>query len=261
MRWSALFALCTVTACNEAKPVAHTPPPQPARATAAIDSAPSNSGQPASLLCADTAETVALRCAQGAVVRRGDTLDFRDSHGGHVVRVSNLVDGEQFLQFRYSGRMVRPDGGHLHVVDVHGYEDGSVELIADDTGASIRVVGYPILSPDGRRFATSAASYETCEGTTALEVWRLVGGAPRREFTVTPFDCTRDIGWWSTDETWRSPDTLSFIRHVLPTDSERHKAGTSDTTNALLVRRASGWALDSASAASLPRSPSDSLDH
>ena len=155
----------------------------------------------------------------------------------------------------------RPDGGHLHIVDVHGYEAGSVELIADDTGASIGVVGYPILSPDGLRFADDAADEETCEGTTALEVWRLVVGAPVREFTVAPFDCTRSVGWWPADVTWRSSDTVSFTRHVLATDSARHKDGEPDSTNALLIRRATGWALDCASTQSLPRFPSDSLDH
>lgn len=248
--------------CTEAKPVSDaSPPSQPARVAAASDSVQSASSSPPAPFCSDTSETVALRCARGAVVRRGDTLVFRDAHGRRTVRVSNLVDGEEFLQFKYHGRMTRPDGGHLHIVDVQGYEAGSVELIPDDSGASIRVVGYPILSPDGLRFATAAASYETCEGTTELEVWRLVGGAPLREFTVAPFDCTRDTGWWSTDETWRSPDTLSFVRHVLPTDSVRLKAGASTVTNALLVRRATGWTLDPASAANVPRVPSDSLDY
>ncbi len=262
MRWREAFALCAVTGCTEAKTVSNaSSSSQPARVAVAIDSVPVSSSRPPVPICSDTNETAALRCAQGAVERRGDTLVFRDAHGRHVVRVSNLVDGEQFLQFRYHGRMARPDGGHLHILDIHGYESGAVELIADDSGDSVTVPGYPILSPDGLRFATSAASYETCEGTTVLEVWRLVGGAPLREFTVAPFDCMRDVGWWSTDETWRSRDTLSFIRHVLPTDSVRYKRGSSATTNALLVRRATDWALDSASASSVPRVPSDSLDY
>jgi hypothetical protein len=261
MRWREALSLCVVMGCTEAKPVSDaSPPSQPARVAAAVDSVPLTSSRTPAPICSDTNETAALRCAQGAVARHGDTLLFRDAHGRHLVRVSNHVEGEQFLQFRYYGRMARPDGGHLHILDIHGYESGAVELIADDSGDSVTVPGYPIPSPDGLRFASSAASYETCEGTTVLEVWRLVGGAPLREFTVAPFDCTRDTGWWSTDETWRSPDTLSFIRHVLPTDRERHKAGASDTTNALLVRRASGCALDTASAASIPRAPSDSLD-
>lgn len=262
MQWREAFALCAVTACTEAKPVSvGAPPPLPPRNVAVIDSAPSTGARSPARLCTDTVEVVALRCAPGTVVRRGDSLIFRDSHGRRIVRVSNLVDGEQFLQFRYYGRMARPDGGHLHILDFHGYESGAVELIADDSGDSLTVAGAPTPSPDGLHFAVDAADEETCEGTTVLEVWRLGVGMPRREFTVSPFDCTRSIGWWPTDVTWRSPDTLSFVRHVLATAGTRHTPGEPDSTHALLVRRVTGWALDSASAASVPRSPSDSLDH
>ena len=260
MRWCGALALCAFTACTEAKPVSDSPaPPQPTRIVSAIDSAASNSGQPAGRICTDAAETVALRCAQGAVVRRGDTLVFRDSQGRRIVRVSNLVDGEQYLKFTYFGRLARPDGGHLHVLHVQGYESPWIELIADDIGASVTVGDDPIPSPDGLRFAAAVANYETCEGRVELEVWRLAVGTPVREFTVAPFDCTRDVGWWPTDVIWHSADTLSFVRHVLATDSARHRDGKPDATNALLVRRATGWALDSASATTLPSSPSDSL--
>lgn len=146
-----------------------------------------------------------------------------------------------------------------HVIDIQGYESGAVELINGVTGNSVTVADHPILSPDGSRFAVAAASYETCEGRTQLDVWRIAEPLPVREWTVEPFDCGRDTGWWPVDVRWRSADTVSFLRSALRADSLRRRGGESDATRAWLVRRAGVWALDSASVARLPRYPVDSL--
>jgi hypothetical protein len=207
--------------------------------------------------CSDTSETVALRCAEGRVSRRGDSLVFTTSR---TSRVNNLADGEAFQSFRYYGRLRTSGPAALHVIDVQGYESGVVELISDITGEWLIVPGYPVISPERTRFAAAAASYETCEGTVQLDVWRVTDGLPVREFTIAPFDCTWDTGWWPGELVWRSPDTLSFPRISLPADTTRRQRRQLDTAPAILVRRAGAWSLDSVSMARLPpRQPANTF--
>jgi hypothetical protein len=248
-------------ACTDARPA---PPATPAAASMAsmapVASVPTPTQRPAAAFCSDTSEAVALRCARVPVVRHGDTLALGLVQGASVQRVSNPADGEMFVEFRYAGRLARPAGAGFHVVDVQGYESRAVELIDEMTAASLILAAHPVVSPDSARFVVSAASYETCEGVVQLDVWSLRSAVPTREFTVEPFDCTRDLGWWPMDVAWRSADTVSFMRQALPADTLRRRAGESGTAPAVLVRRATGWALDSASAVGLPpRAPVDSL--
>jgi hypothetical protein len=164
---------------------------------------------------------------------------------GAVQRVDHPEDGENYVRFRYTGRMGGGSGTPtFHILDLHFYETGGVELINAATGDSLFVVGTPVLSPDGARFVVEASSIETCEGVNRLEVWRITGDKPVREWTIEPYDCTRDRGWWSTDLAWRTPDSISFVRNSVPADRPRRKRDELDTTRATLVRRAGSWTLE-----------------
>jgi hypothetical protein len=195
--------------------------------------------------CSDTSETAALRCSKGAATRRGDTLLIGLSGVGAVHRADNLDGGEMYMRFQYFGRLGGGSGTPaFHVIDFAGYESGAVELINAATGDSLMLPGYPILSPDASRFVATAWNLETCEGVNQIDVWRITGDEPVREWTIEPYDCTRSDGWWPTDVAWRSADTIFFLRHTLPADSARRAHGESDTTRAMLIHRATGWALE-----------------
>ena len=204
--------------------------------------------------CSDTSETTAFKCGDGAVVRHGDTLVIALSGIGAVKRVDDSTDGESYVRYQYAGRMGGGSGTPAyHILDVGHYESAGIELINAATGDSVLIGGPPILSPDGSRFATTSENAESCEATNQLDIWRITGDKPVREFELPPFDCTRAHSWWPSDITWHTQDTISFLRNSLPADSARRARGESDTARAVLVHRAAGWQLDArATGASRP---------
>lgn len=196
--------------------------------------------------CSDTSETVAVKCGEGAVTRRGDTLVIALSGIGVVKRVSDSTDGGHYVRYQYAGRMGGGGSGTpaYHVVDVAHYEAAGIELINAASGDSVLIGGPPILSPDGSRFATTSENAESCEATNQLDIWRITGDKPVREFELPPFDCTRTHSWWPSAISWRASDTVTFLRNSLPADSARRARSESDTTRAVLVHRAEGWFLE-----------------
>jgi hypothetical protein len=212
-------------------------------------------GYPDAAYCHDTSEAVALRCADSFTKRRGDTLVLSTSRQGHVVRVDNPADGENHSESRFHGRLRGAGYTAFHVIDHHGYESRAVELVNETTGESLMLAGFPLLAPNGVRFAVEAEGFDTCEGTVALEVWSLDTYMPTREFGVHPFDCGRDRGWWPTDVTWRGVDTLTFVRHQFDPKVARSNNPAMQTSPAMLVRLPGGWTLDSASAAAASAGP------
>ena len=196
--------------------------------------------------CSDTGETMALKCGEGAVTRHGDTLVVALSDVGAVKRINDTTAGEGYVRYQYAGRMGGGSGTPAyHILDVGHYESAGVELINAASGDSVYIGGAPILSPDGSRFATTSENAESCEATNQLDIWRITGDKPVREFELPPFDCTRPHSWWPSEIAWRGQDTITFLRNSLPADSARRTRGESDTTRAVLVHRAAGWTLES----------------
>jgi hypothetical protein len=206
-------------------------------------------------ICVDTAEAAAMRCARGVATRSGDTIIIRLTNVGAAKRVDNPAEGDAYRRYYYAGRFGGDNGTPaFHILDVRNYEGGAIELINAATGDSLVVRGVPILSPDGARFV-ALEEPDACELATQLDVWRVTGDKPVREYTLQPFDCTSDQGWGPSDVTWRARDTLSFLRNTLPADSVRRMNDERDTTRALLVRVAGAWMLDTSKAAARTQTP------
>ena len=194
--------------------------------------------------CADSVESGALACAEGAVVRRGDSLAIMLVDGRSIYRVDNRLMGDAFVSFTYAGRFGGSSGTPtFHMLDITGPESVAVELINARTGDSVVVADRPLLSPDGARFALATMDLETCEGTNLLEVWRITGDRPVREFTLEPYDCTRNRGWGASDLEWIAADTLGFVRHS-HRKSRQADIADYDTASARLARGAAGWVMD-----------------
>jgi hypothetical protein len=211
--------------------------------------------QPAVAICTDTAEAAAMRCAQGVASRSGDTVILRLTNVGAAKRVDNPAEGDAYRRYYYAGRFGGDNGTPaFHILDVRNYEGGAIELINAATGDSLLIRGVPLLSPDGARFA-AVEEPDACELASQLEIWRVTGDKPVREFAVQPFDCDTNVGWGPADVKWRARDTISLVRSRLPTDSTRRANGEHDGTPALLVRSAGNWVLDTMSRAPAPRTP------
>jgi hypothetical protein len=209
--------------------------------------------QPVAAFCTDTAEAVALRCAEGVAMRSGDTIILRLTNVGAAKRVDDPREGDAYRRYYYAGRFGGDNGTPaFHILDVRDTEGGAIELINAATGDSLLLRGVPILSPDGARFA-AVEEPDACELASQLDLWRVTGDKPVREFVIQPFDCNTGAGWGPSDVAWRSPDTISLVRNWLPADSARRAGGEHDTSRALLVRSAGAWILDTTSTAARSR--------
>lgn len=210
--------------------------------------------QPAVAICTDTAETTAMRCAEGVAMRSGDTLILRLSTVGAAKRTDNPEEGNGYRRYYYAGRFGGDNGTPaFHILDVRNYEGGAIELINAATGDSLLLRGVPILSPDGARFV-AVEEPDACELASQLEIWRVTGDRPVRELSLQPFDCDASVGWGPSAVQWRARDTIALVRNRLPRDSTRRANGERDASAALLVRTAGAWVLDTSSAAVRPRS-------
>ena len=114
-------------------------------------------------------------------------------------------------------------------------------MIDGRTGDTIEFEEVPLFSPDSMRFAENSPSWMDCElgsGAT-LTVWRLTNGLPVQEFELRSWDCGAKSGWAADSLRWRSPDTLSFIRHDI--SDSGHVRGL--TRPQFLVKSDSTWRL------------------
>ena len=212
-----------------------------AAAPAAVSATPV---APVAAFCTDTTEAAAMRCAEGVAMRSGDTIILRLTNVGAAKRVDNPTEGDGYRRYYYAGRFGGDNGTPaFHILDVRNYEGGAIELINAATGDSLFLRGVPLLSPDGARFA-AVEEPDACELATQLEIWRVTGDKPVREYGIQPFDCDASTGWGPSDVTWRSRDTIALVRNRLPSDSARRANGEHITAPALLVRDAGTWVLD-----------------
>jgi hypothetical protein len=166
--------------------------------------------------------------------------------GRSIHRVNNRLMGDDFVSFTYAGRLGGSSGTPVfHVIDITGPASWAVELINARTGDSVVVADQPLLSPDGARFALARMDLESCDGQhgNLLEVWRITGDVPVREFTLAPYDCEKDKGWGASDLEWISRDTLGLVRNV-HWKAGQHADADYDTSSARLTRGATGWVLD-----------------
>jgi hypothetical protein len=238
----ALALVLGIGACADTRSARRTPRPAATARPAVV--VPSGPVEVLEAACGDTLEAGALRCAEGAAVRRGDTLALMLPDGRIVQRLDNREEGDGFVSFGYAGRLGGSSGTPVfHMLDVEGRDWRAVELINARTGDSLAIADRPLLSPDGARFAVGVMDLETCENVNRIDIWRITGDVPVREYTVEPWDCTRNRGWGASELEWVARDTLTFLRNTIPRTAEQLARAGYDTSRARLVRGSSGWVL------------------
>lgn len=243
-----IMAAYAVLACGDIRRESRTPPRIATPPVAAKKGVPLAPTTPMRDECfgVDSTEVSAMKCAAGSVVRFEDTLQIRLAGAGVRKRIDQLREGEAFRRYRYAGHIGGSSGGPgFHVLDAHTHDRAWVELINELTGDSLIVVARPVISPDGARFFVSATGIvETCDVGMVLQIWRITGDAPVREFHVEPFNCGINEGWGPSRVEWRSRDSISFLRNTVPRDSSRWRNRDWDTTRVTLVHRAEGWVME-----------------
>jgi hypothetical protein len=233
--WALLFSIgCTAESSRPSLP-AQPPAPAATPVDASVEpptdsAAVSNTTPPVDpMVSLDTAEKTALRTSEGKASRLSGelhirllsraTLTFKDETSPH------------FLLPRYAGYLKTM---HSHVVHGVPMEGSGYYLIVDDsTGDSTVVYSLPVPSPDGKRFVImsmvdAGAGYDP----GLIEVWRMVGRKPEKEF----FFATEDQPWQPSDPIWRDSITVDFMKNVFIDFSKPY-----NQTPGRLVRSGANW--------------------
>ena len=129
-------------------------------------------------------------------------------NGKTATLLDDTTAGMKFSLPRYVGYL-RPI--HSHLIHIVVYEGSGAYIVLDDsTGDSTIVFGKPVASPDGTGFVvTSMAGAGAGYDASVIEVWRMIGRKPEREFS---FD-TENSSWEAADPVWRDSVTIDFDKH------------------------------------------------
>lgn len=123
-------------------------------------------------------------------LRNGKTKILRDFEQGDDVKAFSLT--EYF-----------PDNGY-GVIDIALYEGHNLQMISLRDGKLTNTGGYPVLSPDKKRFAV--AEFGSVYDYGVLAVYRISEKGLIREYSTRSFD------WGYGNVKWRSSTSFSFGR-------------------------------------------------
>jgi hypothetical protein len=156
----------------------------------------------------DTAELAAAR-ADGKASRAGSELRIKLLSGKTASLFDDTTAGLKTSLPRYAGYL---KSIHSHLIHILQYEGSGAYIVVDDsTGDSTIVFGKPVASPDGERFVlTSMAGAGAGYDASIIEVWRMVGRKPEKEFSYD----TYDSHWEASDAVWRDSTTIDFDKNT-----------------------------------------------
>jgi hypothetical protein len=160
----------------------------------------------------DSLERKALATAEGKASRVGSELQIRLLNGKTRTFRDDTVS--TWVLPRYAGYL---KAIHAHIVHSYPMEGDGYHLIVDDsTGDSTKVWGMPVPSPDGARFALTSMAGEDWASAGLIEVWRMVGRKPEKEYSLN----TENEPWEASDAAWRDSITVDFMKntHSSPAD-------------------------------------------
>ncbi len=168
---------------------------------------------PADSAAALVAESTFLQMAQGQVWRKADTLFFRTSNG----HTSWLHDGptyqdadDSYEQYRFLATLPEI---RQWLLEVGQWEGRHYLLIDQQTGQRTRLISYPVLSPDRRRFAC-ANSDPTGYSLNGLQVWQKPAGNPPRLVWQRLSNAIQP-GLAACSPRWQDPNTLLFYEDFI----------------------------------------------
>lgn len=184
------------------------PAPLPGPAPSALATASDSNAQIDWRAAEDTMERAALRTAEGKASRVGPELRIRLLDGRTAVFKDDTTRGLKFAVPRYAGYLKAICSHVLHIIQYEG--SGAYLVVDDSTGDSTIVFGRPVASPDGTRFVlTSMAGAGAGYDGSMIEVWRMVGRKPEKEFSYD----TENGPWEASDAVWRDSVTIDFLKN------------------------------------------------
>ena len=157
-----------------------------------------------SLDCARAVEARRLPATDRAL-RRGGALVLR-LEAGDSLRLADRADGDPSAREYHSFQGHWEDRSYF-LVQKQYYEGAEYLLVQDSTGAVTRLPSWPLLAPDGARFAVLSLDLVAGYGPNTLQIWSFDGGSPAREWETEPSQ------WGPREGRWTSPDTLRFTQY------------------------------------------------
>jgi len=138
-------------------------------------------------------EEPCLNELKGVAKRDGHVLTLKLGNGKtRIIHDSKECDDPDHEDLCVSYRLVGYIGDKQFVVAVQPYECGFVWLVDRRTGREIELLGWPILSPNKKRFVVTASSVAgECDPAYAVAVFSLVKDVPQLEWKSAP---PADIG-------------------------------------------------------------------
>ena len=159
------------------------------------------------VISVDSEELMALKTANGKASRECGELRIRLLNGRTAILADNRTDGLAFALPRYAGYL---KAIHSHAVHVHQYEGEGIYFVVDDsTGDSTFAFGMPAISPDAKRFAITSIAGMEGGNPGVIEVWRMVGRKPEKEFSYD----TEESNWEASDPVWVDSTTIDFTKN------------------------------------------------
>lgn len=186
------------------QPAPASSPPSSVASSPVVDSSPQVSWSDSIA----AVEAAGIRASGGKVARVGSELRIQLADGRSVAFMDDSTPGSKSDVHRYAGyeKEIRS-----HVVHVVPYEGSHGYLIVDDsTGDSTAVGGMPVPSPDGTRFATASMASPEGDEPGLIEIWRMAGRKPEKEFVYT----TESESWEPSDPVWRDSVSIEFSKNT-----------------------------------------------
>lgn len=186
--------------------------PLPGPAPSALAPASDSNAQIDWRAAEDTMERTALRTAEGKASRVGPELRIQLLDGRTAVFKDDTTPGLKFAVPRYAGYLKTICSHVLHILQYEG--SGAYLVVDDSTGDSTIVFGMPVVSLDAKRFAWTSQAGEANYNSSVIEVWRMVGRKPKKEFSY------ESETWEPSDAVWRDSVTIDFLEntHSSPAD-------------------------------------------
>ena len=144
--------------------------------------------------------------------RAGDTLVVLLAEGQEARFVDRNIEDDTGVWHTYHGFLATVG---YHVVHVLLYEGTGYQVVGHATGNMVPVHAPPVVSPDGRRFATASEDLESGYNPTAIQIWRLDPVAAVLEWTLEPAGGSippDGDAWGPHDIRWITPAEIRVVQ-------------------------------------------------
>lgn len=142
--------------------------------------------------------------------REGRILFLRTDGSPLLRSFADVASGDLWEIYSYRGRLV---DSPYHRIEVGSYEGGDFLLVDERSGLHLAVDADPVLSPDGRHFASASFDLEAGFVANRVSIWRVTDPSPSASAIPLPnLEWRLEPEHWGPREVkWIAPDRLRIV--------------------------------------------------